>query len=77
MVHQDTDHSWVTYAEVSCRYLVQALNDPGLLGTVTWHLLLLQEKAIGVALPQPTINNPCAKLFTILASQLATLQRFS
>ena len=60
MVHQDTDQAGlglpsltVTHAEVSCRYLVQALKDRGSLGHVTQYLLLLQDKAIGVALTQP------------------------
>ena len=83
MVHQDTDQAgpglpslMVTYAEVSCRYLVQALNDIGSLGLVTRHLLLLQDKAIGVALPQP--NNKQSLRQTsryYLACQLATMQR--
>ena len=62
----------VTYAEVSCRYLVQALNDIGLLGLVTRHLLLLQDKAIGVALTQP--NNK-RSLRQTSRYHLATLQR--
>ena len=66
----------VTYAEVSCRYLVQALNDIGSLGLFTHHLLLLQDKAIGVALIQP--NNKQSLRQTShyhLSRQLATLQR--
>ena len=64
-----------TYAEVSCRYLVQALNEIGSLGLVTQHLLLLQDKAVGVALTQP--NNKQSLRQTShyhLARQLVTLQ---
>ena len=83
MVHQDTDQAglglpslMIAYTEVSCRYLVQALNDIGSLGLVTRHLLLLQDKAVGVALTQP--NNKQSLRQTShyhLARQLATLQR--
>ena len=83
MVHQDTDQAglglpslMVTYAEVSCRYLVQALNDIGSLGLVTRHPLLLQDKAIGVALTQPGNKQSLRQTSHYhLARQLATLQR--
>ena len=83
MTHQDTDQAglglpslMVTYAEVSCRYLVQALNDIGSLGLVTRHLLLLQDKAIGVALTQPSNRQSLRQSSHYhLARQLATLQR--
>ena len=83
MVHQDIDQAglglpslMVTYAEVSCRYLVQALNDIGSLGLVTRQLLLLQDKAIGVALTQPSNKQSLRQTSHYhLARQLATLQR--
>ena len=83
MIQQDTDQAglvlpslMVTYAEVSCRYLVQAVNDIGSLGLVTWHLMLLQDKAIGVALTQPNNKQSlCQTSHYHLARQLATLQR--
>ena len=53
MVHLDAEQAglglaslMVTHAEVSCRYLVQALNDHGSLGFITQNLLLLQDKAL-------------------------------
>ena len=83
MVHQDTDQAglglpslMVTYAEVSCAYLVQALNDIGSLGLVTRHRLLLQDKVIGVALTQPNSKQSLRQTSHYhLARQLATLQR--
>ena len=73
MVHQDTDQARlglpsliVTYAEVSCRCLVQALNDRESLGLVTRHLLLLQAKAIGVALTQPNNKQSSNKHLTTI-----------
>ena len=83
MVHQDTDQAglglpslMVTYAENSCRYLVQALDDIGSRGLVTRHLLLLQDKAIGVALTQPSNKQSLRQTSHYhLARQLATLQR--
>ena len=63
MIHEDLDQAglgmsslMITYAdssEVSCKYLVQALNDKGPLGFTTQHLLLLQDKATHVALKHP------------------------
>ena len=73
MVHQDTDQAGlglpslvVTYAEVSCRYLVHAVNDRGLLGLVTRHLLLPQDKAIGVTLTQPNNKQSLRQTFTTI-----------
>ena len=59
MVHEDINKARlglpslsVTYAHEKCRLLLQALNDKGILGIVTWNLLL-QNTAIRVTLWKP------------------------
>ena len=55
---------------------MQALDDIGSFGLVTQHLLLLQDKAIGVALTQPNNKQSLRQTsHSHLAQQLATLQR--
>ena len=82
MVHLDTEQAGLglpslmfRHAEVSCRYLVQALIDHGSLGYITQNLLLLQGKAVGVTLQQKSSRKRLRRTSHYhLTRQLAILQ---
>ena len=64
----------MTYGHVISRYLIDALNDKGTLGMVTWNLLKLQDKTIGVTLQQPACKKYlCQTHHYHLARQLAVM----
>ncbi|KAL9589636.1 MAG: hypothetical protein Q9179_007981 [Wetmoreana sp. 5 TL-2023] len=59
MVHEDINKAGLglpslarDYGHAISKHLVHALNDEGTLGLVTWKLLVLQDKTIGVTLQQ-------------------------
>ena len=82
MVHEDKNKAGlglpslsVTYAHERCKSLLHAFNDKGILGPVTWNLLLLLNTIIGV-----TLQKPASKTYLhrtthyYVARQLASLK---
>ena len=82
MTHEDPDKAGlglpsleVNHRHEICKSMLQALNDKGVLGIVTWNLLLLQNAAIGVTLRKQVDNKLLRRITHYhLARQLATLK---